>query len=337
MSRLPRDHQSIVDAVVASFNGAAVPGLVDSWSPTELGVMARVRDAFLAAGTEHVRRMLASESWLQVGLAFADAEQARRFQSASLLPAAVEMMLAEGLINDFFFMNKPPGMRLRFSIANGGEQAEDRIIELVTRARDAGLVEGHEFGIYDQETHQFGGAAGIDIFHQFSTHDSLAILKFRALEASGRITIDQSVLSLLAMNDLIARVAEDAWEQWDVWCEMRLTGRLVDATSEVAAELRQNMEENLALLEPLVFRRDEIIADLTAPEMELFEAYTLGNRAVASALREAGRARTLQHGPRKILPFFIIFHWNRLGLSIDEQVAFSFFMSELLSPKRERR
>lgn len=335
MSELPAPNQTIIDAVIASFTGAPLPS--DEWTPAERGVMARVRDAFLAAGAEHVRRMFGSETWLQVGLSFRDAEQARRFQSAGLLPETVEMLLAEGLINHFFFMNKPPGMRLRFSIPGGGVEAERRVLDLLVRARGADLIESHEFGIYDQETHQFGGPAGIDIFHRFSTHDSLAILKYRALEADGRITIDQSVLSLLAMNDLIGRVAEDAWEQWDVWCEMRLTGRLVDGTSEVAAELRQNLDQNLALLEPLLFRRDEIIADLSPPERALFEAYTLANCAAACGFRDAGRTRALQHGPRKILPFFIIFHWNRLGLSIDEQVAFSFFMAELLSPKRVRR
>jgi thiopeptide-type bacteriocin biosynthesis protein len=335
-----RPYQAILDAVVASFAGEGLPLDLNTWSPTELGTFARARDAFLAAGAEQVRRMLAPESWLQVGLSFADPDQAARFLSAGTLAGAVEGWQADGLVDQFFFMNKPPGMRLRFSLPHGGERAERAeraIVAFLDRARDRKLVERHEFGIYDQETHQFGGPAGIEIFHRFSTCDSLAISKFRALEADARTSIDQSVFSLLAMNDLVARVAEDPWEQWDVWCEMRLTGRLVDPASETAAELRENLDRNRDLLEPLVRRREEIAAGLGPEEKALVDAYARGNQVVADAFREAGRARTLAHGPRKILPFFIVFHWNRLDLSIDEQVAFSFFMFELLDPKREQR
>jgi len=145
------------------------------------------------------------------------------------------------------------------------------------------------------------------------------------------------VLSLLAVNDLIARVAEDPWEQWDVWSEMRLTGRLVDHRSDDAVQLREDLDQNREILEPLLLRREEVIADLTPEEKELVDTYTRCNQSVAGAFREAARARKLSWGPRKILPFFIIFHWNRLGLSMDEQVAFSFFMFELLNPKREPR
>jgi len=329
-----RDSRSILDAVVASFAGAGVPDDLDSWSPTELGVFARLRAGFIAAGAEQARRMLSPDSWLQLGVAFADAAQARRFQSTALLREAVEAWLAEGLIDGFFFMNKPPGMRLRFSVPGGGERMERRIVDLLERARGEGLLARHEFGIYDQETHQFGGAAGIDIFHRFSTCDSLAILRFKELEAAAATTIDRSVLSLLAMNDLVARVAEDSWEQWDVWCEMRLTGRLVDPDGDAAADLREDLEDNRALLEPVLFRRQEIIDDLAPAEAAIVAATMRGNQSVADALREAARARALGSSPRKILPFFIVFHWNRIGLGIDEQVAFTFFMFELLDPKR---
>jgi thiopeptide-type bacteriocin biosynthesis protein len=331
-----RGSRSILDAVVSSFAGAGVPDGLDSWSPTELGVFARLREGFMAAGAEQARRMLSPDSWLQLGVAFADAAQARRFQSTAMLRKAVEAWLAEGLIDSFFFMNKPPGMRLRFSVPGGDERMEDRIVSLLEGARGEGLLEWYEFGIYDQETHQFGGPAGIDIFHRFSTCDSLAILRFRELEAEAATTIDRSVLSILAMNDLVARVAEDSWEQWDLWCEMRLTGRLVDPDSDAAAELRENLEDNRALLEPLLFRRHEVIGDLAPREAAIADAYMRGNQSVADALRGAARARALRSSPRKILPFFIVFHWNRIGLSIDEQVAFSFFMFELLDPKRGR-
>jgi hypothetical protein len=136
------------------------------------------------------------------------------------------------------------------------------------------------------------------------------------------------------MNDLVSRVAEDSWEQWDVWCEMRLTGRLVDPDSDAAADLREDLEDNRALLEPLLFRRQEVIDDLSPDEVAIAGAYMQGNESVAGALREAGRGRALGCSPRKILPFFVVFHWNRIGLGVAEQVALSFFMFELLDPKR---
>lgn len=324
-----RDEPALVDRVVAAFAALALPA--EGSSPAELGELARIRDLFLAAGNAEVRRATASESWLQVGLAFADEAQERRFRADLVDP--VGQWLADGRLSDFFFMSKPPGMRLRFATSPGVDLEPD-VVALLERARRSGDLERVEFGLYDQETHQFGGAAGIRIFHRFSTADCLAVLRFDALEAAGRASVDRSVLSLLAVTDLVSRVADDTWEQWDVWCEMRATGRLVEPDSDVATALREDLEQNRPLLEAVLERRPELVAELTDEERALVDAYAAVNQATADALREAARARTLAAPPRKILPFFVIFHWNRMGLEIDDQLALTFFLYELLNPRR---
>jgi thiopeptide-type bacteriocin biosynthesis protein len=323
------DTPALVELVVSSLAQAELPAELQRCTPAERGTFARLREAFLAAGTAHIQQLL-SETWLQAGLSFRDAEQQQRLLASGSLPELVEHSQARA----FFFMRKPPGMRLRFLLPQ--QEQVQPIVSWLEHARDEGLFEQFEYGIYDPETHQFGGPRGLDIFHGFSTCDSLSVLKFEALEAAGRASIDRRVLSLLVLNDLVARVAEDPWEQWDVWSEMELTGRRVDPDSEVAQQLRQDLDSNRELLRSLLFSREEVLAELLPEERALVDGYAQANVEVARALREAARARELSCGPRKILPFFVIFHWNRLGLELDEQVALTFFQWEELDPKRRR-
>lgn len=329
-------YQEMIAALVDRVANVELPTRGREWSPVELGVFAGLKEAFISAGLDRVQGTLWPHAWVQLGLSFADTEQGERFQSGALLREAVEQWRAAGLVGQFWFMNKPPGMRLRFFVPDPASRVESRIISTLDHARQRGMLADYEFGVYDEETHQFGGAAGLAIFHEFSTYDSLGILRFKELRAAGDATIDETVLSLLVVNDLFAAVAGDAWEQWDIWCEMRLTGRLFERDREATDALREDLAENQELLRSLLFRRDEVIAELHPTEATLVETYAQGNRRVARALEQACRERKLSYGPRKLLPFFVVFHWNRIGLPIDEQVALCFFMHELLNPKHPR-
>ncbi len=336
LPRAERDYRELVRGLIASFADAPALAADPGLSPTELGVLTGLREVFISAGIERVRRLVCPPAWLQLGVSFLDAEQGGRFVASGLLREAVEAWQQEGLVSQFWFMNKPPGLRLRFLVPGGDPRAEAGVVALLDQACDLGLAVEHEFGLYDAEIHQFGGEAGLAIFHEFSTYDSLGILRFKEHKATGEATIDETVLSLLALGDLLAAVAGDPWEQWDVWCELRLTGRLVEDDDELTAALREGLDENRELLESLVFQRDEVLAELHPTEAAIVEDFGRGNLRVAEALARASRDRALGYPPRKLLPFFIIFHWNRMGLGIGDQVSLAFFMHELLNPKYPR-
>ena len=149
--------------------------------------------------------------------------------------------------------------------------------------------------------------------------------------------IDAMTFSLLVMCDLIAKIIEGEWEHWDVWCNMDLARRGVTIDGAVRESARAALAANRDMLEAIVFRPTELLEELDSEARRLVEDYFAHNAAVAEALNRAVRSGRLLYGVRKILPFYIIFHWNRLGLHRDKQLTLTLLMRGLLDPKAEPR
>lgn len=297
----------------------------------ERGALERARELFLLAGAERLERASDTADWLEVGVA----PRARGGDAAGTAPAPnlgdtlrgfVRRALAEGRVDRFFFMRKPPGLRLRFRGARIREFLPD------LRAELAAVVDVVQIGPYDAETYQFGGETGLDIAHELFTHDSLAILDLLAPPAP---EVDTSLLSLLVLSDLLRRVTGDPFERWDVWAQMKLTGRL--PTPEAAREARydEELDANRAVYQRILDDPDAVTATLPTREAGVVAAMREANALVAERWLSAVRSDRLLYPLRKILPFCIIFHWNRWGLDPDEQVALTYAMERLLDPKGE--
>jgi thiopeptide-type bacteriocin biosynthesis protein len=330
----PRRARALIDAVLASFGQAPAPAAAAGeapWSPAELGQLARARELFVAAGTERVLRVTDADRWLQLGVRCASDAACERFLGGGL-GAALRGWREAGFFTQFFFMRKPPGARLRFRGADLERALLPKVVGLLEEEARAGRIAGHELGVYDEETHQFGGEVGMDIAHQFFAADSRAFLDLLALPAGGDDASDRETLSLLALNDLVAQIAGDAWERWDVWRNMRLAGRLgshaPDAEAALASELERNRDALARTLGPR-----EVLAELPAGEQEILRRVFASNEEIASRFRDAAQAGALVYGPRKTLPFFIVFHWNRWGFDRATQLALSYFMEALQNPK----
>src|SRR5690606_1794914 len=196
-SRAERDYRDVIDDLIASFERARDDRPPAGRSATELGILTHLRELFIAAGVERVRGLLRPQAWIQLDLAFASEDQHQRFSASPRLRAAIERWRAAELVSQFWFMHKPPGMRLRLLVPDADARAEAESRALMPEAERGGLIHEYGFGMYDEELHQFGGETGLDLFHRFSTYDSLCILEFRELEAAGAATIDATVLSLL--------------------------------------------------------------------------------------------------------------------------------------------
>jgi hypothetical protein len=148
-----------------------------------------------------------------------------------------------------------------------------------------------------------------------------------------RTDFDRATMSLIALNDLIARITLDPAERWDVWRNMRLAGRVPPLSAERERALREDLEQNRELLLRAIFRPNELVAHMGAAEQAIMKAYLQSNEEIAERMRIAAKDGALVYGPRKIMPFLIIFHWNRWGLGASLQVALTFFMDALLCPK----
>lgn len=249
----------------------------------------------------------AVDRWVQLGLAVT------REQTRPVYPELAELVrgwLAAGVVEDFFFMHKPPGLRVRFAPAPG--RASLVRAELRRRTgewRAAGLLSGVEPGVYEPEEHLFGGPASMDHVHRLFTVDATTWLDFHA----ARRHAPAWALSLAMLRPVFDGLRIAGWEEQDVWGRVAGAGRRVPAGAErsdaAMAGLRHwwdHPAELLATLPDDVRAIAERHAVLVAPLARAWGAeYFRGEGAVS--------------GPRQAAAYYVVFHWNRGALSFGRQ------------------
>lgn len=201
------------------------------------------------------------------------------------LPAA----LARGDVAAAFFMQKPPGFRLRLA------GSRDAVTPLVEAIGLPGIALSP--GIYEPETYLFDGAAGLRCAHDAFTADSLAVCAYAAAVHRGTAIAAPGAFSLALCEQLLRRIGLDAWEAWDVWMRvLTLRGGDWQAVEPLSADLAP-ASGCAAILADHARRIDRL----------------------TSGLAGGARARVFPNGIRCILPFWIVFHWNRMGFDAEAQ------------------
>lgn len=242
----------------------------------------------------------------------------------------VQSWIADGLADRFYFMHKPPGMHLRFRterkqlLGEVGSFLDEQIVR-------GGLGKWHR-GVYDSETHRFGGEVGMDIAHDFFTVESLLVLGYVRAFLCGKTHLLRPQFSLLLLLELFERVVEGRWELWDIWCKMELVDRLPRLSAKVLGAARLEAERASAVVGPLLQDRPALLRDAAPIERELLDAFQPQVDRIARRLAVARDAGQLLYGLRSILPSWAVFHWNRMGFSASEQRLICLAMVHLLGP-----
>jgi thiopeptide-type bacteriocin biosynthesis protein len=245
--------------------------------------------------------------WVQFGLALTPRQLP---ELADAIADLAHAMLAQGSIENFFFMCKPPGLRVRFQLRPG--QPSEPIEAAVRTWRARGLITSASPGHYEPEQTLLGGPASMRHVHRLFTADALAWLAFHRQPAHGA----EWVFSLALLRDLHEGLAIVGWEDLEVWERIR---------TQASRELPYGLtEEKLA-------RASEGIRDAWA-RPELIPAALPAEIAVLLAewgprLTEIAREWYTEYfcggsaliGPREAAAFVTIFHWNRGRLSAGLQ------------------
>jgi hypothetical protein len=113
---------------------------------------------------------------------------------------------------------------------------------------------------------------------------------------------------------------------------MRLAGRHLETAGKATVD---SSNENRKIIRELTFRPEKALRALDKADRALVRRYFALNRRLGEKLIRAERSGQLLYGLRKILPFYAVFHWNRLLLSIDMQRELVFLMETALNPKRD--
>jgi thiopeptide-type bacteriocin biosynthesis protein len=246
--------------------------------------------------------------WVQVGVNPREGEWPRLY--AELAELARDL-LAEPSVTNFFFMHKPPGLRVRFETT-----ADQRLwlVDTLDRRLDrwGTLIDPVSPGVYEPEEQLFGGPGSMPHVHRLFTVDARAWLGFHQL-ASPKAAWAFSLALLRQMLDGLAILG---WEDLDVWERIRRqAGRSLPAgldTHRVAVAARE--------IRALWADHDRLRR--CAPGRALALVDELGPE-----LRAAGQAwytgyfgqRGATIGPREGAAFATIFHWNRGRLPAGTQ------------------
>lgn len=326
------DVRRVVEELLASLkesNGPRGSVGVPTLDPAEL---VGLQELFVAAGTEAIARAIDPPRWLQLGVEFDDHAQHTRFLHGSL-PEVMGQWLDTGAIDRFFFMNKSPGCRLRVRPVGSVDDARARLEAFASQEVTDGRARSFDFGSYEPEVHQFGGPAGMELCHELFTLESRAVLEFGRASELGRTAIDPVVFSLFLIAVLLHRTVGDRWEMWDVWMHMDLTGRRVLLDEARRAELMAELADQREVLEALALEPEALCQELDADERPPLQRYLDGIDDVARRLVAAASRGELCFGLRQILPFCIVFHWNRMRFDRGMQCSLVFYMTQILSPK----
>jgi thiopeptide-type bacteriocin biosynthesis protein len=282
------------------------------------GALLRARDLFVRAGLDALAAQPTGGDWLQVGIRL-PTDPARRRELHKRIARLARKLLRDRPVDNFFYMNKAPGMRLRFQLASErADHVPDVLHAEVERWRSAGLVEAVEPGTYEPESQLFGGPISMGFAHALFTLDSLVWLDFHASpKASAAGGSPAWLVSLAILRAVFDGLDITGWEDLGVWEHVRnATGRRLplQATAlpmygDVAAEMRAVWSRG----DQLVERLDPAIGAIVADHEEAFRT--------AAAQWRVGYFNTSAAylGPRAVAAFFVIFHWNRAALSAVQQ------------------
>lgn len=253
----------------------------------------------------------------------ASATTARPWRQLSLHigpPAAVEDIAAhhlaphltaaeqDGYLLDWFVVRKSPDLRLRYRLTTPLHPGGDRIEAHVQSLSDTGLITAATRGVYEPETHAFGGFEGMRLAHRFFHHDTRHALAYLAAPDGG--TSRRREVSLLLCSLMLRAAGCDWYEQGDVW--KRVTEHRQPPNTGAAAPT--GSVRRLISVDP---------APMLAPGGALHHvaAWAACYTTVGADLAAAATSGVLRRGLRAILAHHIIFAWNRIGLNSHTQAA----------------
>lgn len=251
--------------------------------------------------------------WPQRVLYFADWEQAEGVAATVLLP-----YLERDALKRWAFLRKSPAWRLRFCAIGPTARLDGILDQLVAE----GVLTAWTPGIYEPETAAFGGPAAMDAVHMLFHRDSQCILRHLARQQSDSPDpLGRREIAVLTLSCALRAAGLDWYEQGDVWSRVAAQRHGGAAPSDrlKAATHRLLTLDTAPSSRPV---RDARLAFLAYWLTAFSEA---GHR-----LADLNNRGQLERGLRAVLAHVAIFHFNRLGLSAEDQHTLSTCAKEVI-------
>jgi protein-L-isoaspartate(D-aspartate) O-methyltransferase len=246
-------------------------------------------------------------NWHQFSIKFTDRATAVHVTAHQLTPALNHAQDA-GLLRTWWYIRKPPGVRLRYQPAEPDILVVDRLLDGLAAG---GHVTSWTRGIYEPETIAFGGPAAMDIAHTLFHHDSRHLLARAAQTDTASAGMGQRETTVLLISTMLRAAGLDWFEQGDVWAkvaDLRPSSQVHRSAAERAEELGRAVRRLMSV-------DARSVPDLLAePWLAAFE--TAGQQLAA-----LDRHGQMHRGLRGVLAHHFIFHANRVGLPGEDQAT----------------
>lgn len=157
--------------------------------------------------------------WEQVNIGLvrtgADALPSARAMFSSLSPS-LDLWNRAGSIQGWFFMRKPPDVRLRVCLRSKRSDARATLDRKLHALREQGKIRGHYWSRYLPEQDRFGGAAAMALAHAYFHLDSILWLHLDHLgdRALRKLPADRLLPAVLQHMFLCCCGTDKAPEAW---------------------------------------------------------------------------------------------------------------------------
>ncbi|MFF2537690.1 thiopeptide-type bacteriocin biosynthesis protein [Streptomyces cyaneofuscatus] len=261
------------------------------------------------AGREALARHAATTDWWQTYLHFTDWSYADSTFATHVLPILREGEAADA-IDGWWYTRKHPCWRLRLRIkpVSGAKLTiEDGFDRLVSE----GHLQRWWPGIYEPETLAFGGKTSMTAAHALFVTDSREIQHLRLRDD---LAIGPRELSVLLCTIMMRAARLEWYEQGDVWDRV-ITTEQRSAVSDVP---QKRLDARAQEIRTLLLADSDVLLRPGGP-LEPVAEWVAAFHSVGQALARGVQYGTLNRGLRQVLSYHVIFHWNRLGLSMRGQ------------------
>jgi len=272
------------------------------------GDLSRVIDAAISVGRQ----------WHQFGVEVRSDGDVGAFFDSELLELADAWARGQPQ-RRVMFVRKRPGILLRIESATG-EHPDPGIRrreadQLITDLRQvfASRLAIAPFGVYEPEAGMLGGLPGLTLAHTFFATDSLSVLEYHRQGIRGsRPQLGATEYSLGTLFVVLSALTQDRGEHWDVWRRVFALredsiGKDVLATGDSSLAVRARAWVRSALKNP------PAAASAWSAGGRMMETAQL----LSAALREV--EADLEISIRRVLPVWVIHHWNRMGFDLTVQ------------------
>ncbi|MFJ6569823.1 thiopeptide-type bacteriocin biosynthesis protein [Streptomyces sp. NPDC091292] len=311
----PPTSQEVGRAVLAVLAGDPVDNAARSigMQPTAL---TDAVDVFTQAGNDALSRHEQPTRWSQFYVEFSDWTAADQIAASHLVPMVNRPEGAE-TAPPWWFIRKYPCWRLRLY------GSPDALIHTeLNKLVQAGHLRCWWPGIYEPETAAFGGDTGMQTAHRLFAADSHHILNHTGTPLGRR------ELSVVLCTTMMRAAGLEWYEQGDVWDRVINEEHRSDTSKVPAGRLEALTRQIRQLLVGDTRPNGQLLGDGAPlhPVAEWAEAF----RRAGEALQESVRTGALERGLRRVLAYHVIFHWNRIGLSLGAQSALALAAREAI-------